>query len=582
MGPFGQVYALLVERGYSVLPIMPGTKKPGLPRGSNGKWMDFPGWTTFQACAVHYMLWATAGAGIGVLCGPRGGYLIVIDIDTDDPEILAALRSVLPDTPVKKKGARGESWFYYGPDISSRSWLINGRKVVEVIGPGRQTVLPPTIHPDLGEPYRWIGSKTLEEVRPENLPLLSIENIERIDAVLASFGYVPPEPRERTSCDECDAADDPHRRLNEAALDNLAAWVPALDLYRCRPYRQGFEAVATWRPSTMGRKNSERDRNLKIAPNGIRDFGVDQGYTAIDLVMAARECDLDAAFIFLSEHLEWASGEPLLDISTLAVSAPKLETLGLAELDDDGSNGNSNGSSNESSKGNGADHTGVSGGAHTTGAHIGAHNGGASSDAQVSAQVIPLFKPALGNGSGTGPSTASGEDAPAADDPGLDLEPLTYVPGLVGNIVDWIVGGARRRNRVLALAAAITVVGTLIGRRAMGPTGNATHLYPMIIAPVSGGKEWPCNAIQILIEAAGAGALLHPGEIASQGGLDDTLLTMPVGAIIIDEIHNFLGRLVSLINFLHILMRPPQSTILGGPKPPKSYNIQTTSYAWAR
>jgi hypothetical protein len=61
--------------------------------------------------------------------------------------------------------------------------------------------------------------------------------------------------------------------LNEAALANLADWVPALDLYRCRPYRQGYEAVATWRESTKGRADRERNRNLKIAPNGIKDFG---------------------------------------------------------------------------------------------------------------------------------------------------------------------------------------------------------------------------------------------------------------------------------------------------------------------
>jgi hypothetical protein len=239
MGPFGLAYARLVERGYSVLPIMPGTKKPGLPRNNNGEWMDFPGWTTFQSTLVHHKLWALSSAGIGVRCGPRSGYLIVIDIDTNDPGILEALCRILPATPVKKKGARGESWFYFGPDIPSRVWLINGCEVVEILGAGRQTVLPPTTHPDLDEPYRWTGSATLEDISPQDLPLLSVEIIEQISTVLAPFGYVPPEPRERTSGDEIDTADDPHRRLNEAALDNLAAWVPALKLYNCRPRAGG-------------------------------------------------------------------------------------------------------------------------------------------------------------------------------------------------------------------------------------------------------------------------------------------------------------------------------------------------------
>jgi len=260
MGPFGLVYARLVEHGYAVLPIMPGTKKPGLPCNNNGGWMDFPGWTTFQPTIVHLKLWALSSAGIAILTGPRSGDVVALDNDSDDPRIAEALRRVLPETPVEKKGAKGGTGFYRGPGIRSHAWVINGRKVVEILGAGRQTVLPPSIHPDLGEPYRWTGTKTLEELRPQDLPLLPPDIIEQIDAVLAPFGYVPPEPRERTSYDELDAADDPHRRLNQAALDNLAAWVPDLELYNCRPIRNGYEAVATWREST-----TKRDVRLRIA-----------------------------------------------------------------------------------------------------------------------------------------------------------------------------------------------------------------------------------------------------------------------------------------------------------------------------
>jgi hypothetical protein len=107
------------------------------------------------------------------------------------------------------------------------------------------------------------------------------------------------------------------QQLNEAALAKLAAWVPALGLYRCRPTRQGFEAVATWRESTRGRKKEDRNRNLKIMSDGIRDRGTGQDYTPIDLVMAARKCDLEKASAFLSTLL--------LDIPTPAdaVVAPE-------------------------------------------------------------------------------------------------------------------------------------------------------------------------------------------------------------------------------------------------------------------
>ena len=106
-------------------------------------------------------------------------------------------------------------------------------------------------------------------------------------------------------------ADTPHRSLNNFALAHLDRWVPALALFKCRPARGGYEAVATWRPSSTGRPDKVRKLNLKIMPDGIRDFGDGgvgngRGYTPIDLVMAAHGCDLDTAFKFLSDNTGWA------------------------------------------------------------------------------------------------------------------------------------------------------------------------------------------------------------------------------------------------------------------------------------
>src|SRR5262249_38230459 len=83
----------------------------------------------------------------------------------DDSAIKAALSAVLPQTPAKKRGAKGETLFFYGPEIKeSKSWNINGKRVIDLIGPGRQTVLPPSLHPDTGSPYVWSGAETLEDL----------------------------------------------------------------------------------------------------------------------------------------------------------------------------------------------------------------------------------------------------------------------------------------------------------------------------------------------------------------------------------------------------------------------------------
>ena len=173
----------LLERGYAVVPIIPGTKKPGFFH--NGNWVGLTEWTKRfngrSSLNSERKAWGRNNTGIGVLAGPASGDLIGVDIDTEDSQIVAALLAVLPPTEVKKAGARGETRFYRGPGIASRSWSIGDKRIVEIIGPGRQTVLPPTVHPD-GVPYRWLGPETLEDLAPRELPALPADIADAIDA----------------------------------------------------------------------------------------------------------------------------------------------------------------------------------------------------------------------------------------------------------------------------------------------------------------------------------------------------------------------------------------------------------------
>ena len=125
--------------------------------------------------------WAEGDTGVGVITGPASHGVVAIDIDTDDPSIMAAIMASLPATSIKKRGAKGETLFYYGPHIeTSISWNVEGCRVVDLIGPGRQTVLPPTIHPDTSKPYVWTGSETLEDVEPRELPGLTTDIVSKI------------------------------------------------------------------------------------------------------------------------------------------------------------------------------------------------------------------------------------------------------------------------------------------------------------------------------------------------------------------------------------------------------------------
>jgi hypothetical protein len=125
-----------------------------------------------------------------------------------------------------------------------------------------------------------------------------------------------------------------------------------------------------------------------------------------------------------------------------------------------------------------------------------------------------------------------------------DIEALTFVPGLVGEIVEWIVAGAKRPNRVMALGVALGVVGTLIGRRVEGPTGSSTHLYVFILAPTGYGKDWPLWCGQKLMIAVGAKGLLGPHEFVSGQGFKQFLKRNPLTICFVDE----LGDMFALIN----------------------------------
>ena len=124
------------------------------------------------------------------------------------------------------------------------------------------------------------------------------------------------------------------------------------------------------------------------------------------------------------------------------------------------------------------------------------------------------------------------------------IEALTYVPGVVGAIVDWIVAGAPRPSRVMALGVALGVVGTLIGRRVEGPRGCATHLQIFILAPTGYGKDYPLWCGNKLMIVAGHQGLIGPGEFVSGRGLVRFLKRNPLAICFVDE----LGDVFQLIN----------------------------------
>lgn len=197
-------------------------------------------------------------AGIGVVVGPASKYLLGVDIDTDEPDIRNAILSALPPTTVIKRGQKGETRFFRAPTIDkSKSWNIAGPegerlRVCDLIGPGRQTVLPPSLHPSTGQPYSWIGPDALEDTEPADLPELTPSNITAIDAALAAFGYTPEPQAFEGSPALFECTDSRGREYALSALrgcaDELAHARPTTrnDTLNAIAYRLGKMAARGW------------------------------------------------------------------------------------------------------------------------------------------------------------------------------------------------------------------------------------------------------------------------------------------------------------------------------------------------
>src|SRR5690348_7522828 len=119
MGAFQQIGARLIERGYAAVPIIPGTKRPGV--FNNGKWVGLPRWQTrYNGRApseTEIARWSKGDAGIGVIGGAASHGMVAFDIDTDDSTIRAALVAFLPGTTIRKIGKRGETLFFFAPHV---------------------------------------------------------------------------------------------------------------------------------------------------------------------------------------------------------------------------------------------------------------------------------------------------------------------------------------------------------------------------------------------------------------------------------------------------------------------------------
>ncbi|MGB3042316.1 MAG: DUF3987 domain-containing protein [Xanthobacteraceae bacterium] len=123
------------------------------------------------------------------------------------------------------------------------------------------------------------------------------------------------------------------------------------------------------------------------------------------------------------------------------------------------------------------------------------------------------------------------------------LSDLTNPPGLVGEIMDWIVDSSSYPSRELALGPALCAVATIAGRAFETPSYARTNLYVVGLAESGFGKDHARTCIKNLMSAAGLSRFIGPSRFASAAGVRQSIVAFPSYLSLQDEFGGFLTKL---------------------------------------
>lgn len=315
MNTFGSWAKKYIEAGYSPIPIMPGSKRPGcLINGEAdktlGRWQrlcDNPG----SPLEIDRWSGDRAQAGIGIALGYNN--VVAIDIDIGPGEIFNTLVDILPDSEWVKKGKKGFTAFFRTAErldaqkfklrldehgnVVSKDTGIRPSAVLEILSYGNQTVIPPTIHPETGAAYKW-ENDPLSMCPALDLPELDADFPDQVKEALAPWGYEPRSAEHKPGVyGEAESAS-MYSDLNREALADLESWIHALDRVEFDDDHKGddYRMRAVWR-------GGNSSSSVRIDSECIFDYGTDEVISPIDLVIYANDLSPAEAYCWLFEKV---------------------------------------------------------------------------------------------------------------------------------------------------------------------------------------------------------------------------------------------------------------------------------------
>jgi P4 family phage/plasmid primase-like protien len=178
---FGETAPKYWAKGLSVIPVEPRSKTPAVS--------GWPGYLGGVLSPTRQEQWCEQYEhhNIGLLLGSAVGDHYVIAIDVDDNYLPRPVKGVIGEPYSAKRGKKGLTMFVRSPVRlkSCRLQAEDGSLAIDILSSGRMTVMPPSIHPDTGEPYIWEGTP-LVEIELERLPIFDARMLEIIKTLVRS------------------------------------------------------------------------------------------------------------------------------------------------------------------------------------------------------------------------------------------------------------------------------------------------------------------------------------------------------------------------------------------------------------
>ena len=503
------------------MPVGPGTKVPGQIK--DGFWRPMGGWQKYCDAMppefIHDQWERLADAGVCV----AHGNIIGLDLDTDRKDVEAALHIAVEPSDVRRRGQKGWMGYYrpgdgldgltarvrwYDPKVLGPDGTPTTSPVVELLLHGTQSVLPPTIHPDTQEPYRWVGLSTLEDTPIDDLPIFTGDDLASLDREFSKIGLTRQAPRRvedreyaRPAATDHDLEKPFGRSLNDRAMEAIDQWWPMLDLPKSRQRGVGaWEAVPFWRVSGSGRAISERNPNLKATPNGIVDFGADRSYTPVDVVMAARDCSFQSAAEWLGEFVR-----PETECKS-TIAPPEKSNVGIPIPEP-------------------AQPFDPSRWAATP----------VFAGKRSYQRVTPIVEP----------SDADWEAMVPKEPPAFPVQAFDVCEGLLGEVAQHIDNASATATEAGALAVTLPMLGAIFGQAYATPTNLRSNIYTVALGGSGTGKTSLVSPAKELMVQSGVSDLMGGDRFASGSGVLQMLRQGPRRVSFLDEFGHMLQQIGS-------------------------------------